>query len=101
MEKPEHHIFVCCSFRASGQPQGVCHKQGAAALLPYLEEEIADRGLSVQVTAAGCLKVCDRGPAMVIYPDNLWYGNVNSEEDVDAILDALEAGETADDYLIG
>ncbi len=101
MKKPEHHIFVCCSFRASGQPQGVCHKQGSAGLLPYLEEELADRGMeSVMVSTTGCLKVCDRGPAMVIYPENIWYGNINSEEDIDAVLDALEEGNIAEKYLI-
>jgi len=37
---------------------------------------------------------------MVIQPDNLWYGNVDSEDAVDEILDALEDGETASGYLI-
>jgi (2Fe-2S) ferredoxin len=101
MDKPKHHILVCCSFRASGQPQGVCHKQGAGGFLPYLEEELADRGMTdVQVSATGCLKVCDRGPAMVIYPENTWYGNVKGEDDIDAILDALEEGGVAEEYLI-
>jgi (2Fe-2S) ferredoxin len=101
MEKPEKHIFVCASFRQAGGPQGVCAKKGSAALLPYLEEELADRGMTgVTVTATGCLKACDRGPVMVVYPENLWYGGVESESDVDAILDALEKGETAKDYLL-
>ncbi len=100
MEKPEHHIFVCNSFRVTGEPQGVCNKKGVAGLLPYLEEEIDDRGLSAQVTACGCLKVCDRGPAMVIYPAGHWYGGVDSEAKIDAILDALEEGAVAEDLSI-
>jgi (2Fe-2S) ferredoxin len=35
---------------------------------------------------------------MVIYPENYWYGNVDSQEAVDAILDALEDGEVCEDY---
>ncbi len=101
MEKPQHHIFVCASFRFSGEPQGVCHKKGATALLPYMEEELADRGMTdVVVSSTGCLKVCDRGPAMIVYPQNTWYGGIQSEEDVDAILDALEESGVAEDYVL-
>lgn len=96
---PKHHIFVCASFRVSGEPQGVCHKKGSVPLLPYIEEEILDRGLDAQVSSTGCLKQCDKGPVMVIYPENHWYGPVDSEGVVDEILDALEDGTTADAHL--
>jgi (2Fe-2S) ferredoxin len=90
MEKPQHHIFVCASFRAGGDPKGVCHKKGSSALLPYIENEILDRGLDAQITSTGCMKACDHGPVMVIQPQGLWYGNVDNEDAVDEILDALE-----------
>jgi (2Fe-2S) ferredoxin len=101
MQKPEKHIFVCASFRLQGTPQGVCQKKGSANLLGFLENEISDRGLDgVSVTSTGCLKVCERGPVMVVYPENTWYGGVDSEEAVDAILDALESGKTADKLIL-
>ena len=100
MEKPEYHIFVCASFRADGEPKGVCHKKGSTSLLPYIENEILDRGLNAQVTATGCMKACDYGPVMVIQPKGVWYGSVESEDIVDEILDALEDGEVAKEYLI-
>lgn len=99
MEKPEYHIFVCNSFRVTGEPQGICNKKGAIQLLPLLEEEILDRGLVAQVSTTGCLKVCDRGPAMVIYPQNYWYGEVD-EDKLTEILDALEEGKPVEEYLI-
>ena len=99
MEKPDYHILVCNSFRVTGEPQGVCNKKGAVDLLQQLEEEIVDRGLNAQVSSTGCLKVCDRGPAMVIYPAGWWYGDVD-EDKLDEILDALEEGNPAEDYLI-
>jgi (2Fe-2S) ferredoxin len=99
MEKPEKHIFVCASFRTSGEPKGVCYNKGAVDLLPYLAAEIADRGLDgVTVSSTGCLNVCDRGPAMVIYPENTWYGGIDGEDAVDAVLDALEDGTVAEEY---
>ena len=100
MQVPEHHILVCASFRAAGAPQGVCHKKGSLGLLPYLENELADRGLGgVTVTSTGCLKACDRGPILVVHPENWWYGGVD-EAAVDAILDALEDGKPAEDLLL-
>jgi (2Fe-2S) ferredoxin len=100
MEKPEYHLFVCASFRADGDPKGVCHKKGSVPLLPYIENEIIDRGLDAQITSTGCMKACDHGPVMVIQPQGLWYGNVGSEDAVDTILDALEDGEVAEDLRI-
>jgi (2Fe-2S) ferredoxin len=101
MKKPRKQIFVCASFRVSGEPQGVCHKKGSINLLQYIEKELSDRGLAdVVVSSTGCLKVCDRGPAMIVYPDNIWYGKVEDEAAVDEILDALEDGKVAEKYLI-
>ena len=100
MEKPEYHIFVCASFRADGETKGVCNKKGSVSLLPYIENEILDRGLNAQITSTGCMKACDYGPVMVIYPQGHWYGNVESEDTVDEILDALEDGEVVEDRLI-
>ncbi len=99
MDKPEYHIFVCASFRVSGEPQGVCFNKDAKDLLPVLEEQVLDRGLDAVISTTGCLKVCDRGPAMVIYPQNWWYGEVD-EDKLEEIFDALEEGNPVEEYLI-
>ncbi len=100
MDKPEHHIFVCASFRAGGDSKGTCNKKGSLNFLPYIENEILDRGLNAAVTSTGCMKACDFGPVIVIYPEGHWYGNVVSEEVIDTILDAIEDNAVAVDYLI-
>lgn len=100
MEKPEHHIFVCASFRAGGDPKGTCHKKGSTDYLAYIENEILDRGMNAQVTSTGCMKVCDYGPVLVVHPAGNWYGPVESEEAIDEILDAIEDGGVAEGLLI-
>lgn len=101
MKKPEKHILVCASFRPNGEPKGKCHRKGAIGYLPYIENEILDRGLEdVLVSSTCCLKYCDEGPVMVVYPDNTWYGHVDSEAAIDDILDALEDGTVAEDHRI-
>ena len=99
MEKPTYHILLCQSFRAKGEPKGVCHKK-SSGLAGYVEEQILDRGLDALLTTTSCLKQCDNGPVMVIYPQNVWYGGVESEDAVDAIMDAMEEGGVAEDFAL-
>ena len=99
MQKPEHHIFVCASFR-SLEAKGKCIKNNSLQLIPYIQEELADRGLNAMVSTTGCLNLCEEGPVMVIYPQGVWYRGVTSEDAVDEILDALEDGNPAEKYLL-
>ena len=49
----------------------------------------------VRINQAGCLDRCEFGPALVIYPEGVWY-SPKTREDVDAILQAhLVEGERA------
>jgi (2Fe-2S) ferredoxin len=99
MKKPDYMISVCNSYRVAGDAQGACNRKGAASLVQYITEECADRGLDAVVTTTACLSVCSQGPVVVVQPCNYWYGGVD-ERRVDAILDALEEGRAADEYLI-
>ncbi len=99
MAIPERQIIMCQSFRVAGDKKGLCHKQ-TDGFLQYVEEEVLDRGLDCLVSATSCLKQCEKGPIMVIQPENWWYGNVDSEDVIDAILDSLEDGEPNVEYLL-
>ncbi|MFI4913210.1 MAG: (2Fe-2S) ferredoxin domain-containing protein [Sedimentisphaeraceae bacterium JB056] len=99
MPKPECHILICNSYRLNGQPQGVCNKKDAIELLQMTEEGVLERDISALVTSTGCLKACEEGPVMVIYPQGWWYAKVD-EDRLEEILDALEEGEPVEDYLL-
>ncbi len=98
MNQPKYHIFVCNSFRVGGDPQGVCNRKDAVNLLQILESEITDRGIDAMVSSTGCLKQCEKGPVLVIYPQGWWYPTVN-EEALETILDALEEDQAAEALL--
>lgn len=99
MERPVHHILVCGSYRQGGA-QGVCHKKESSRLLAFLEQEASDRGMDgVMISSTGCLKMCDEGPIVVVYPENAWYRKVD-EQAAEAILDAIEANTVAEKHLI-
>jgi (2Fe-2S) ferredoxin len=95
MHKPQFHLFLCNSFRMNGDPQGSCNRKGSADLLQYLQSEISDRGIDAIVSTTSCLNVCEKGPILVVYPNQWWFGEIN-EEKVDQILDALADGESVD-----
>ena len=100
MQKPKHHLFLCGSVRASGAPQGICHKKESMALLSYLQNEVQDRMLEgVEISMTGCLNACERGPVMIDYPAGNWYEKVN-EKAIDDILDAIEEDRVAENYLM-
>ncbi len=99
MQKPDYHIFVCNSFRVGGDPQGTCNRKDATGLLQYLEEEIIDRGLNAMVSSTGCLKMCEKGPVMVVYPEASWYGEVTHRK-IDEVLNAMEEGTPAESLLL-
>ncbi len=99
MQKPDYHILVCASFRGT-EAKGKCMKKESLGLVPYLQEELVDRGINAMVTTTGCLNLCDDGPVLVIYPQGYWYGNVTSTDVVDEILGALEEGKPAEAYLL-
>jgi (2Fe-2S) ferredoxin len=99
MAKPAYHILVCCSFRGT-EAKGKCIKKDALNFIPYIEEGLADRGIDAMVSSTGCLKLCEEGPIMVVYPQGHWYGKVTSEDIIDEILDAMENGKPAEQYLL-
>ena len=100
MNKLNHHLFVCGSFRANGAPAGACAKKQSLALVQHLQEEVDSRDLQdVVVSMTGCLNCCVNGPVVIDYPAGHWYKGV-TEDTADAILDAIENGAVAEDYLL-
>ena len=99
MKKPKYHILVCNSYRIAGESQGTCNKKGGSQFIQYITEGASDRGLDIVVSSTGCLNVCAQGPAIVVHPNNFWYGNI-TEDAIDEILDALENNELVQKYSI-
>ena len=75
MAQPEKYVFVCLNQRPEGHPKGSCLDRGAADVFNALREEQGRRLLtSVKVVATGCMEGCLAGPAILVAPDNVWYG---------------------------
>ena len=82
------HVFVCCNRRPDGHRRGSCAARGSEALKDYMKARAKELGLAgIRVNTAGCLDRCEFGPAIVIYPEGIWY-RAESRDDVDEILAA-------------
>tara|TARA_B100001750_G_scaffold195666_1_gene167517 strand:+ start:990 stop:1379 length:390 start_codon:yes stop_codon:yes gene_type:complete len=102
--KYDKHILVCVKERPESNPRGCCLKHGSMDIRKRFVEMINQNGLKGKVRSnkTGCLDVCEVGPNVVIYPDNIWYTGVtvNDVEEIfnksilnDEIVDRLVATE--------
>lgn len=73
LKKIGAHVLVC--------KHKTCLRQGGKAAARALKHALREQDLSgrVMVTKVKCLDQCGRGPVMVVYPDGVWYGDVDEE----------------------
>ena len=82
----DFHLFVCQNQRPEGHKFGCCLSKGSYKVLIYLKSRVKELGLKkICVTKSGCLGLCDKGPAVVIYPEGTWYG-IKTLEEAEVVL---------------
>ena len=83
----KYHVFICCNQRADGR--ACCEDFGASQARAYMKKRCKELGIhgpgQVRINQAGCLDRCEKGPVMVIYPEETWYTYVD-KEDLDEII---------------
>lgn len=74
--KFKKHIFICTNEKAAGKK--CCGEVHGMELVEAFKALIKEHNLLVYVRAqkSGCLDVCASGPAMVVYPEGVFYGKV-------------------------
>ena len=102
MSKFTNHLFVCCNQLDPPHPRGCCNQGGSDELRNRFKAEIVRRGLKplVRANQAGCLDQCEFGPTVVIYPQEIWYGNVQLEDVPRIVEETVIQGKILDDLLI-
>ncbi|MDA8231264.1 MAG: (2Fe-2S) ferredoxin domain-containing protein [Magnetospirillum sp.] len=85
----KYHAFVCSQSRPEGHPRGCCTSRGGGQkLFERLVAVMNERNLwgeGVSVAQSSCLGFCSFGPAMVVYPEGVWYQPTRAE-DIDEIV---------------
>ena len=80
----QRHVFLC----ADQTVPKCCDKQVSLEAWDYLKKRLKQLGLDQPTidrpscifrTKANCLRVCQQGPILVVYPDGVWYHSATAE----------------------
>lgn len=74
--KFKKHVFICANDKPDGKK--CCGSANGMLLVDAFKEELKVHQLHIDIRAqrAGCLDVCAFGPALVVYPEGVFYGKV-------------------------
>jgi (2Fe-2S) ferredoxin len=84
------HVFVCINERQGERKS--CGGGNSKETRRLLKAAFRERGWSktdVRVSGSLCLGLCDEGPNVVVYPQQLWFSGVTVDR-VDEIVSEVE-----------
>lgn len=105
MPSVAHHLLLC----ATPTKALCCDPALGVASWSRLKELVRSLGLEdptrpegvVLRTKADCLRVCQGGPILLIWPEGVFYGGVTPERVERIVREHIVAGKPIDDWIIG
>jgi (2Fe-2S) ferredoxin len=100
----QRHVFICadqtlpkCCSKAESLESWDYLKQRLKEL--NLDQPTAERPNCIFRTKANCLRVCQQGPILVVYPDGIWYHSATPEVIEQIIQQHLLENRIVKDYV--
>jgi (2Fe-2S) ferredoxin len=96
------HVFCCTNQRPTTHRRGCCGSKNAEVLCNYMcrRAMVTAAQQNIRINLSGCLNLCEYGPAMVIYPEGVWY-HYETEADIEEIMERhVKRGERVERLII-
>ena len=89
----KRHMFICIGPKCVSESEGL-------ATWDWLKKRLAEpdmKGFGVYRTKVGCLRVCQKGPIALVYPEGTWYRDADQSGCAKIVEQHLKQGVPVDE----